>query len=260
MFGWSINLFRIRGIQLAVHASFFLLLAYVAVKAWPVGGVPGLLLNVAMVLAFFVCVVLHELGHSFTAMHFGVGVRRILLMPIGGMAEFDAIPREPRREFLITIAGPAVNFAIAALLWVGVGLPDGWHLLGFYDFPDTLTGLVQLLLHWNLVMGCFNLLPVFPMDGGRILRALLATRLSYLRATFWAATIGKTLAVIAGLISALVFHNYLTAFLFAFIFAAGDAEYRAVQRREVEDTRWREMAARFTATPPPIDEPPLLGP
>jgi len=260
MLGWSINLFRIRGIQLAVHGSFFLLLAYVAFKAWPEGHWVGLLLNVTMVLLFFVCVVLHELGHSFTARHFGIGVRRILLMPIGGMAEFDAIPREPGRELLITLAGPAVNFAIAALLWMVVGLPEGWHPLGFHDFPDTITGLVQILLHWNLIMGLFNLLPVFPMDGGRILRALLATRLPYLRATFWAATIGKVLAVGAGLISALYFHNYLTAFLFAFIYAAGDAEYRAVQRRELEDAHWRAMASRLHQAPRIAEEPPMLGP
>jgi Zn-dependent protease len=260
MFGWSINLFRIRGIQLAVHASFFLLLAYVAYEGWSDGDWVSLIVNVAMVLAFFACVVLHELGHSFTAMHFGVGVRRILLMPIGGMAQFDSIPREPARELLITLAGPAVNFVIAAGLWVVVGLPDGWHMFGFYDFPNTGVGFLQLLLHWNLVMGCFNLLPVFPMDGGRILRALLATKLPYLRATFWAASIGKVLAVIAGATFALVFHNYLTAFLFAFIYAAGDAEYRAVQRRDLENAHWRAMASRLYPTPPATEEPPLLGP
>ncbi len=253
MFGWSINLFRIRGIQLAVHASFFLLLAYAAYEGWQAGGWEQLLWSVGILLAFFACVVLHELGHSFTAMHFGVGVRRILLMPIGGMAEFDAIPRQPSRELLITLAGPAVNFALAGLLWAVVGMADD-------DYPANAVGFGQLLLHANLLMGCFNLLPVFPMDGGRILRALLATRLPYLRATFWAATVGKVLAVIAGLIAAFYFHNYLTAFLFAFIFAAGDAEYRAVQRRDLEDAHWRAMANRLYPTPPVIDEPPLLGP
>lgn len=260
MFGWSINLFRIRGIQLAVHGSFILLLAYVAFKAWPEGGWPGLLLNVGMVVLFFVCVVLHELGHSFTAMSFGVGVRRILLMPIGGMAEFDAIPREPVRELLITLAGPAVNFVIAAVLWALVGLPEGWHLFGFYDFPDSVVGLAQLLLHWNLLMGCFNLLPIFPMDGGRILRALLATHLPYLHATWWAATIGKVLAVLGAVIAAFVFHHYLTAFLFVFIYAAGDAEYRAVQRREIEDAHWRATAERLGGPPPLAEEPPIIGP
>jgi Zn-dependent protease len=260
MFSWSINLFRIRGIQLAVHGSFLLLLAYVAFKAWPEGGWPGLVLNVGMVVLFFVCVVLHELGHSLTAMHFGIGVRRILLMPIGGMAEFDAIPREPGRELLITLAGPAVNFVIAGGLFALVGLPEGWRPFGFYDFPDSPLGLAQLLLHWNLLMGCFNLLTIFPMDGGRILRALLASRLPYLQATRWASTVGKVLAVIGGLVSALLFHNYLTAFLFVFIYAAGDAEYRAVYRRELEEAHWREMGGRYAEPPPLAEEPPVIGP
>ena len=254
MFGWSINLFRIRGIQLAVHASFFLLLAYAAYQGWQAGGWDSLLWSVGILLAFFACVVLHELGHSVTAMHYGIGVRRILLMPIGGMAEFDSIPRQPIREFLITLAGPAVNFALAALLWLLVGTAADT------DYPSDLVGFGQLLFHANLLMGAFNLLPVFPMDGGRILRALLATRLPYLQATFWAATVGKVLAVIAGLIAAFVFHNYLTAFLFAFIYMAGDAEYRAVRRRDLEDAHWRAMTSRHYPAPSPTEEPPVLGP
>ena len=111
------NLFRIRGIRLEVHFSFLLLLAFVAQEGWSDAGWSGLLWSVATLVAFFACVVLHELGHSFTAMHFGIGVRRILLMPIGGMAEFEDIPRQPMREFLMTIAGPAVNFVIVGVLW-----------------------------------------------------------------------------------------------------------------------------------------------
>ncbi|HZP59490.1 MAG TPA: site-2 protease family protein, partial [Opitutaceae bacterium] len=122
------NLFRIRGIQLAVHGSFFLLLAYYAWLGWDADGMVGALWNVAMILAFFVCVVLHELGHSFTARRFGVNVPRILLMPIGGMAQFDSIPRRPRSELLITLAGPAVNFLIAALLLAVVRFPNGWEV------------------------------------------------------------------------------------------------------------------------------------
>src|SRR5450755_2119440 len=124
MLGWSINLFRVFGIQLAVHASFFLLLAYVGFEGWQEDGPTGLLLNVGLIVVFFACVVLHELGHSLTARRYGVRVPRILLMPIGGMAEFDHIPRQPSAELLITIAGPAVNFAIALLL-----LPLVWTQL-----------------------------------------------------------------------------------------------------------------------------------
>ncbi len=246
MLGWSINLFRIRGIRLAVHASFFLLLAYVAYIGWNEGGWPGLWWGVGTLFAFFTCVVLHELGHSFTAMHFGIRVRRILLMPIGGMAEFESIPREPRRELLMTLAGPAVNFVIAGILIVAVGVPDGWPW-GDYDFAANAEGFLQLLLSWNLLMGLFNLLPVFPMDGGRILRALLATRLPYVRATYWAANVGKVLAVVAGAVALLYFHRPLTAILFAFIFSAGETEYRAVVRRESLAWTW-------------ADEPPVLPP
>lgn len=262
------NLFRVRGIQLAVHFSFFLLVGYVAWQGWmgdPEQAIPGgwhtMLWEVSIVVLFFTCVVLHELGHSFTAMHFGVGVRRILLMPIGGMAEFDSIPRQPYREFLITLAGPAVNFALAAVLWLVVGMPEGWpsSLLadGTVEIALDARGMGQVLLIWNLIMGCFNLLPVFPMDGGRIFRALLATRMPYLRATFVAATCGKILALLCGAIAVLVWDQLLTGLLFTFIFFAGELEYRAVKRREQEDAHWRDVLARFHP-PPPSEEPPIL--
>lgn len=255
MLRWSFRLFKIRGIQLSLHGSFLILLAYVGFEGWQLDGWAGLGWSVALLVVFFTCVVLHELGHSFTARMFGVGVPRILLMPIGGMAEFDRMPRRPREEFLIAIAGPAVNFVISALLFAVVGLPRGWSFWTLDDYPATALGFSQLLLHWNLWMGCFNLAPVFPMDGGRILRALLATMMPYLRATFWAATLGKGLAVVGISIAILQYQAYLTAVLFAFIFFAGEAEYRAIRRKEIEDAHWREILARFPAQ---AGEPPLL--
>ena len=260
MLGWSMNLFRVRGIQLSVHVSFLLLLAVFGAQGWQDEGWNGMVWSLAMLIAFFTCVVLHELGHSFTAMHFGIGVRRILLLPIGGMAEFDGIPRQPAREFLITIAGPAVNFAIAAVLWLT--LPPYHDGILMYSFE----GLLYQLFYANLVMGCFNLLPAFPMDGGRILRALLATQASYLGATRTAATIGKILCVIG--IGAAVFAPelnlndspmWLMAVLFAFIFFVGELEYRMVKRRELEDAHWRAVLARLQSIPPPAEEPPLLS-
>jgi Zn-dependent protease len=252
MLGWSINLFRIRGIQLAVHGSFFLLLAWVANEGWKESGLPGLLVSTAALLLFFCCVVLHELGHSFTARHYGIGVSRILLMPIGGMAEFDAIPREPRRELLITAAGPAVNFVIAGLIWIFCPADPATETAAL------IAGFAVLVMKGNLAMGCFNLLPAFPMDGGRILRASLATRMPYLQATRWAANIGKVVCIL-GIAISLWVHWWLTAILFAFIAFSGDAEYRAVRRRELEDARWREMLARAYAAPA-REEPPLLSP
>jgi Zn-dependent protease len=254
MLGWSLNLFRIRGIQLSLHFSFLLLLAYVAREGWEQGGSAGLWWSVATLLAFFTCVVLHELGHSFTARRYGVGVPRILLMPIGGMAEFDSIPRRPAHELLITIAGPAVNFVIAGLLWFAADFPAEWDPGAT---PGSLNELLCALFAANLLMGCFNLIPVFPMDGGRIFRALLAMKLPYLRATFWAASVGKVLAVIGALGMAFWAHNYLGAALFAFIFMAGELEYRAVKRRERDEAYWREMMQRVYAVPP-TEEPPIL--
>jgi Zn-dependent protease len=279
MLAWSLKLFRVRGIQLSVHFSFFLLLAFIAWQGWTEGAaslvaaaegaqqVPdpaavtsaaweGVFWNVIVFLACFTCVVLHEFGHCFTAMYFGVGVRRILLLPIGGMAEFDSIPRQPARELLITLAGPAVNFVLAAILALFVGVPSG---MPFHpEFPEDSRWFWQLLLYWNLLMGCFNLLPIFPMDGGRILRALLAMRQSYLRATWIAATVGKVLAVAAALVAMFVFHRALPVVLFAFIFFAGELEYRAIQRRELEDAHWRAVLARMHHYPPPAEEPPVL--
>ena len=243
MLRWSINLFRVFGIQLSVHASFVLLLAYAAWEGWQDdGGWTGMAISIGLTVAFFICVVLHELGHSLTAMRYGVRVPRILLMPIGGMAEFDRIPRQPSAEFIITINGPLVNFAIVLLLWAIVGLPPG---LPFHpQFAESLKGLTHLLLYWNAIMGCFNLMPVFPMDGGRIFRALLATRLTYLRATFWAARIGQTLAIALACMAAFYWQRPMMTVLFLFIFNVGGSEYKMLLRREQESAYWVDMARR----------------
>jgi Zn-dependent protease len=250
MLRWSINLFRVLGIQLAVHVSFPLLLAYVAYQGWEEGGRPGMLWHTALISAFFGCVILHELGHSLVARRFGVRVPRILLLPIGGMAEFDRIPRRPRHEFLITIAGPAVNFVIAGLLlgaiWAG-------GLVRSEDATYNFTSLLDELWMWNLAMGVFNLLPVFPMDGGRILRSVLALRLPYLRATWWAALVSKILAPVFAGIAFFYLQSPMLGVLFIFILIVGDAEYRQTVRREAEVRHWAELAQRVltegTASP-----------
>lgn len=256
MFGWSIKLFRVRGIQLAVHWSFLLLLGYVAWDGYRDAGAGGAWWGSAELLGFFTCIVLHELGHSLTAMRFGVTVRRILLLPIGGMAEFDQIPRSPRQELLITVAGPAVNFVIAAFIWAvhrpigvsGLATPANW---GEY---------FEILMYWNLVIGVFNLIPAFPMDGGRILRAGLAFKLPYARATFWAATVGKVFCVI-GIIAGLCTGRWLMFLLFLFIVSVGEMEYRSVLARERREAEWAEYARRAERPDPGAPtEPPFLGP
>ncbi len=258
MLGWSINLFRVFGIQLAVHASFLLLLAYVGYEGWVEGSLPGLLWSVGLIILFFVCVILHELGHSLTARRYGVRVPRILLLPIGGMAEFDRIPRKPSEELLITVAGPAVNFVLAALLfaliWGGLINVKGAPTYSFASLLDT-------LWLWNLIMGIFNLLPVFPMDGGRILRALLALKLPYLRATWWAVMVTRILAPVFAYIAFFrLEHAEMLGALFIFIFFVCNAEYRQTLRRDQEERYWAELARQLPATgpAPSANEPPLL--
>lgn len=252
MLGWSINLFRLFGIQLAVHASFGLLLAYYGWRGWQHGGAVGMGWHVGLVILFFGCVVLHELGHALTARRYGVRVPRILLLPIGGMAEMERIPRRPAAELHITIAGPAVNFVLVLLL-----LPLVWaELLGRvpvweYSLADMLTQ-----LWWgNLIMGTFNLLPVFPMDGGRIFRALLAWRMPYLRASWWAVTVGRVLALGLAAVAVLYFESFIAGALFVFIFMAAGAEYRALLRREEEDAYWAEVVRRAQRVAPLAADP-----
>lgn len=262
------NLFRIRGIRLSLHFTFFLWIGLLAAWTWVDEGWVDALWVTAAFLLFFGCVVLHELGHSFTAMHYGIAVRRILLMPIGGMAEMDDIPRQPWREVLITLAGPAVNFVLAGLLWLVV--PDWAARL---DGAPNLRWLAALMLAWNLRMGIFNLLPAFPMDGGRLLRAALSKRLPYLQATRWAATVGKVICTACIVTLATLAFRRATFLgdepwlpagimiaLFAFIFTVGEIEYRVLQRREVEAAHWKDVWSRpqFSSPPPPLPEPPLL--
>jgi Zn-dependent protease len=246
MSGWSINLFRVRGIMISLHFTFFLLLAWAGYTGWQENGIPGLWWSAGFLVAIFICVVLHEFGHAFMAMRFGIHVRRVLVTFLGGIALLDSIPKRPVQELLIAVAGPAVNVVIATLLWLTVGPPDDWASFAMNTPVDGL----RLLLEANVILVLFNLIPAFPMDGGRILRALLATQMSYVRATFWAVTVAKVLLG-AGILASLYFGNIRRAFIFVFIFSAGEAEYRSVKRREAEEAQWRASPIRTVVTPPP---------
>lgn len=239
------NLFRIRGIQLSVHVSFLLLLAYVAWEGWQAAAWMGALWVVTYVLALFACVTLHELGHALAARCFGVRVPRILLLPIGGMAEMDRIPRRPRDEIIIALAGPAVNYLIIGVLMIFVRFPANWSPL---YFSINLEELGRHLVLVNLIMGVFNLLPAFPMDGGRVLRAVLASRMPYLKATRIAVGIGKVIAL-AGATYLVYREHYMGAVLFAFIIYAGETELRSVVRAERVAEHWRVFIAASNRTP-----------
>lgn len=226
---WNINLFRLFGIQLQLHLTFFILILFVVYQGGSKDGISGGIWGLLIIILVFVCVVLHELGHCLAAKRYGVHIHRILLLPIGGMAQFGSIPRQPQRELIIALAGPLVNFTIVGMLYFLSGSPE--RLLideNYYNLSDTLS----LLLVFNLIMGCFNLLPVFPMDGGRILRALLALKFTYLKATKLAIYIAKPLAIIGFIMGIFYLDNWIMAGVFAFIFLGGEIEYRMVRLRE----------------------------
>src|SRR5205823_1693007 len=172
----------VAGIGIYVHLTFPLLLVWVALKQyferrdWKDAE-----FGVAFVLVLFAIVVMHELGHALTAKRFGIQTRDITLLPIGGVARLDRMPDEPIQEFLVAIAGPAVNVALAILLYAGLALTNS--LSTFRAIGLGRGNFVSNLMAVNISLAVFNLLPAFPMDGGRVLRALLATRMNYVRAT-----------------------------------------------------------------------------
>ena len=243
--GNSLKIARIWGVDIQVHWSFILILFYGAflfsrnASNLAVGAIYG----VVVILLLFVCVVLHEFGHAIMAKYFGVNVPHITLLPIGGVAQLERMPRKPMQEFLIAIAGPAVNFALAAvllpaaLLVVSMSMRTGtmWALISALMRTAqsmSVGGLLLTLAGTNLLLGIFNLLPAFPMDGGRILRALLALRLRYVAATRIAVLIGRGMAILFAIwgISGGGIFLLLVAF---FVYVGGRGELEAVQSRYV---------------------------
>jgi Zn-dependent protease len=203
---WSLPIFRIAGIQLRIHITFLLLIAWLAFGYYAQGGSAVALSRVIFVLLLFLCVVLHEFGHAFAAKAFGINTPDITLLPIGGVARLERMPEEPVQELIIAVAGPLVNVVIAL-------------------------GLIAQLLTINIMLVLFNLLPAFPMDGGRVLRALLATRLSYARATQVAATVGQGFAFVFGFIGLL--WNPFLLFIALFVYIGASQEAALAQMRDV---------------------------
>ena len=227
-----IPLFRLFGIRVLLHWTFALLPAYIAFTGLTDGSSwQQVLMEIGLVLIVFLCVVLHEFGHALTARHYGVGTRDITLLPIGGVASLERMPEEPRQEFWITMAGPLVNLAIAILAFVVLAL-GGLAWLSFDRISDlrSWTSVITFVLTANLGLFLFNLIPAFPMDGGRILRSLLGLWLSREQATRIATIVGRVLAagfVIYGLYSSAPF----LAMVGVFIYMAAGAEARQVEQR-----------------------------
>lgn len=191
---WSWQIGKLFGISIRVHATLLVLLFWIAFAAPIAGlGVRQAFAQSVLVVAVFGCIVMHELAHALVARRFGCPTREILLLPIGGIAQMERLPQRPMQELLVALVGPATNIAIAAALG-GLIAVAGWP---FDAEQPTLAGAVIVPLFWsNVALAGFNLLPAFPMDGGRVLRALLAVKLDRSRATRVASTVGKVLAAV----------------------------------------------------------------
>ncbi len=205
----SFEIFRVLGIPVRVHSSLLFFLVVAGLVFGQGGGLAGILMTIIFLGLVFSFVLLHELGHAVVARANGVGVRRITLHPLGGIAALTHMPRDPRKEMAIAIAGPAVNFVLAGVFGAA-----------YFLFPIEL---LRLLVTVNLVLGLFNLLPGFPMDGGRILRAWLARRRPYDEATRIAARTGQVVAVLMGVVGLVTMHLMLVM-IAVFIFVAAQAE------------------------------------
>ena len=220
---WKLG--TLAGIGVYLHWSFWLLPAWILFSG---SGLTGALGSVLFVFAIFGCVVLHELGHALMARHYGIGTRDITLYPIGGVASLMRMPRRPSQELAIALAGPAVNVVIAGLLFavlivVGIGSQGLVFNIAGGSF------LINLLAV-NIALVVFNMLPAFPMDGGRVLRAFLAMRKPYLRATEIAVRVGQVVAILLGLLG--LMSGGTLIFIAMFVFLAAQAELAMARRQE----------------------------
>ncbi|MCB9169552.1 MAG: site-2 protease family protein [Flavobacteriales bacterium] len=229
--GGSLALFSFRGIKVHVHWTFLLLVAWVVFSVSKGGGGPReIAVQLAMLAVVFGCVVLHEYGHALTALHYHVRTRDITLLPIGGMASLERMPEDPLQELWITVAGPAVNLVIAAIAAVALNMLYGFHLLDPMGPGPLPARALTLLFAFNIGLFLFNLLPAFPMDGGRILRALLSMRMPRTQATRIAASVGRMMAI--GLLFAgLFFGEPFLALIGVFVLIGAGAELRAARER-----------------------------
>lgn len=242
---WSIQVARAFGIPIRVHLTFLLIVAWGAFTWGSQHGARGALFGVVSMLLLFVSVALHELGHSVVAQRRGLTVREILLLPIGGIAALEGKPARPRDELWIALAGPAVNFVIALGLAAAI---FGLNAAGQFDLaaaramtPGGST-LLALLLLGNVTLGLFNLLPIFPMDGGRVLRALLAGRFGMERGTRWAAGFGQVAAVGLGAFAVLNGALVLSLIAVMIFFAAGRERMEAKALGAMKGLRAADLA------------------
>jgi stage IV sporulation protein FB len=225
---WSFVIGTFGGTQIRIHATFLLLVGWYAWAAARTGGTSAGISATIFLLSLFLCILLHEFGHIGMARRFGVRTPEVILSPIGGLARLERMPDEPRQELLIALAGPAVTALIAMVLWLVLALMGTSHdpgMLGQARMP-----LLPGLLYVNVSLLIFNLIPAFPMDGGRVLRAILAKRKGMLVGTRIAARVGQGFAIALGLL-ALAESLPLLLLIAGFIFLGAQAEAAAVESR-----------------------------
>lgn len=256
---WSYRVARVAEIDIKIHVTFLLILLLGGIEWGADHGAAGFAFGVALMLALFACVVLHELGHSLAAKGYGIPVREIVLLPIGGVALLGRLPEKPRQELWVAAAGPLVNVVIAGVLYVVLGLAPGLAPLdgrGLLDgtIPTPSAGLfLQWLLAANVTLVVFNMIPAFPLDGGRMLRAGLAMATDSARATRTAAAIGQLAALGLGVLGILS-GNFILALIAVFIFfGAGMESFQAQARTVLTTLRVGDAYNKYALTLSPGD-------
>jgi Zn-dependent protease/predicted transcriptional regulator len=209
-------------IKVYIHPTFVLLLLFFGFLFWRQGnGFYSMLEGLLFILTLFGCVLLHEFGHALTAKKYGIKTKDIVLLPIGGVARLERMPEKPLQELLVALAGPMVNLVIASVIFVGLRASQTLEPLQI--LTATIGPFVERVMSANIFLALFNMLPSFPMDGGRVLRALLALRLGYARATHYAATLGQGMAVLFGFLGFFVNPMLLLIAIFVWFGAAQEA-------------------------------------
>ncbi|WP_371347926.1 site-2 protease family protein [Ancylobacter sp. IITR112] len=226
---WSLTVGYVYGTAVRIHVTFLLFLAWIWVAYYQRGGAGAAWDGVAFVALLFLCVLLHEFGHIFAARRYGVKTPEVTLWPFGGIARLERIPEKPSEELVVALAGPAVNVVIAAVLLLFLGGNVGVEHIESIENPQV--SLLAKLAAANIFLVVFNLIPAFPMDGGRVLRALLAMRMSHAQATQMAASIGQGLAIGLGVLG--IFGNPMLIIIAVFVFLAASGEAGQVQMKQV---------------------------
>lgn len=228
---WAVRIARIANIDIRVHVTFLALLAWIAWVSYATTGTPAAALHgIVLITLVFVIIVVHELAHALTARRFGIATRDITLLPIGGVSALERMPDNPRHELLVALSGPAVNVVFAAVFAV-IALALGENLVPTESVSLEPRSLLVYLLWINVGLAVFNLLPAFPMDGGRVLRALLAMRMSNVQATRIAARIGQTMAIVFGIVG--LFVSPLLVFIALFLWIGATGEGRVAQAKYI---------------------------